>query len=128
MYHYNPSFVDSVWLVLYISQNNKFLLLWIRIYLFLSKLDNTIQFAGFFTGLSIFKAQKYFVMLVGEVSWQIILFGSLSIPVYELFNLIFQYRQAWNFHPVVKKLKLFKNEHHNSWISVCNEINNEYKQ
>lgn len=83
---------------------------------------------GFFTGLSIFKAQKYFVMLVGEVSWQIILFGSLSIPVYELFNLIFQYRQAWNFHPVVKKLKLFKNEHHNSWISVCNEINNEYKQ
>lgn len=82
---------------------------------------------GFFTGLSIFKAQKHFVLLLGDVSWQLILLGSLSIPVYALFVLIFQYQQEWSTHPVVKKLRLFQNDRMTSWKAVCNSINDEYK-
>ncbi|XP_065225918.1 E3 ubiquitin-protein ligase TM129 [Planococcus citri] len=82
---------------------------------------------GFFTGLSIFKAQKYFVLLLGEISWQLILLGSLSIPVYALFELIFQYQQDWSTHHIVKKLKLFQNDRMTSWKAVSHSINEEYK-
>ncbi len=87
-----------------------------------------LLFTGFFTGLSILKAQKYFVLILGEKCWQLILLGSLSLPVYALFLLMIQYQRGWHTHAVVKKLKLFENDQCSSWMAVCNEINSEYRQ
>lgn len=97
-------------------------------YKFIYSLIINVFFTGFFIGLSILKAQKYFVTILGEFTWQVVFFGSLLLPIYALFVFIFQYQQGWHPHPIVRKLKLFLNDQCTSWLAVCNEINTEYRQ